>query len=112
MKKEKTLQEVQEKISELQEERKKYDVKLKQLQNQGKKLEKLTNERERKRRNHRLIQRGLIVERVVENPLMFADEEIEKLLNIATYTAEYQKAYDEMIRQKDMKNETEEEMIE
>ena len=112
MKKEKTLQEVQEKISELQEERKKYDVKLKQLQNQGKKLEKLTNERERKRRNHRLIQRGLIVERVVENPLMFADEEIEKLLNIATYTAEYQKAYDEMIRQKDMKNEIEEEMIE
>ena len=112
MKKEKTLQEVQEQISELQEERKKYDVKLKQLQNQGKKLEKLTNERERKRRNHRLIQRGLIVERVVENPLMFADEEIEKLLNIATYTAEYQKAYDEMIRQKDMKNEIEEEMIE
>ena len=38
MKKEKTLQEVQEKISELQEERKKYDVKLKQLQNQGKKV--------------------------------------------------------------------------
>ena len=112
MKKEKTLQEVQEQISELQEEKEKCDVKLKQLQNQGKKLEKLANEKERKRRNHRLIQRGLIVERVVENPFMFADEEIEKLLNIATDTAEYQKAYDEMIRQKDMKNETEEEMIE
>ena len=41
MKKEKTLQEVQEQISELQEEREKCDVKLKQLQNQGKKLEKL-----------------------------------------------------------------------
>ena len=112
MKKEKTLQEVQEQIFELQEEKEKCDVKLKQLQNQGKKLEKLANEKERKRRNHRLIQRGLIVERVVENPFMFADEEIEKLLNIATDTAEYQKAYDEMIRQKDMKNETEEEMIE
>ena len=37
MKKEKTLQEVQEQISELQEEKEKYDVKLKQLQNQGKK---------------------------------------------------------------------------
>ena len=37
MKKEKTLQEVQEQISELQEEREKCDVKLKQLQNQGKK---------------------------------------------------------------------------
>lgn len=43
MKKEKTLQEVQEQISELQEEREKCDVKLKQLQNQGKKLEKLAN---------------------------------------------------------------------
>ena len=65
MKKENTLQEVQEQIFELQQERQKCDVKLKQLQNQGKKLEKLANEKERKRRNHRLIQRGLIVERVV-----------------------------------------------
>lgn len=40
---------------ELQQERQKCDVKLKQLQNQGKKLEKLANEKERKRRNHRLI---------------------------------------------------------
>ena len=77
MKKEKTLQEVQEQISELQKEREKCDVKLKQLQNQGKKLEKLANEKERKRRNHRLIQRGLIVERVVKNPLMFTNEDID-----------------------------------
>lgn len=41
MKKENTLQEVQEQIFELQQERQKCDVKLKQLQNQGKKLEKL-----------------------------------------------------------------------
>ena len=107
IKKEKTLQEVQEQIFELQEEKEKCDVKLKQLQNQGKKLEKLANEKERKRRNHRLIQRGLIVERVIENPLLFTDEEIEKMLKIATDTAEYQKAYDEVISKKDMKNETE-----
>lgn len=106
MKKENTLQEVQEQISELQEEREKCDVKLKQLQNQGKKLEKLANEKERKRRNHRLIQRGLIVERVVKNSLMFTNEEIEKLLNIATNTAEYKKAYAEMINRKDVENET------
>ena len=107
MKKEKTLQEVQEQISELQEEREKCDVKLKQLQNQGKKLEKLANERERKRRNHRLIQRGLIVERVVKNPLMFTNEDIEKLLNISTHTEEYRQAYEEMINGKDMEDETE-----
>ncbi len=112
MNKEKTLTEVQEQILDLKEEREKFDIKLKQLQNQGKKLEKLANEKERKRRNHRLIQRGLIVERVVESPLMFTNEEIENLLNIATYTAKYQKAYNEMIRQKDMKDEPEEEIIE
>lgn len=106
MKKENTLQEVQEQISELQEEREKCDVKLKQLQNQGKKLEKLANEKERKRRNHRLIQRGLIVERVIENSLMFANEEIEELLKVATDTEEYRQAYEEMINGKDMEDKT------
>ena len=106
MKKEKTLQEVQEQISELQEEREKCNVKLKQLENQGKKLEKLANEKERKRRNHRLIQRGLIVERVIENSLMFANEEIEELLKVATDTEEYRQAYEEMINGKDMEDET------
>ena len=106
MKKEKTLQEVQEQISELQQEREKCDVKLKQLQNQGKKLEKLANERERKRRNHRLIQRGLIVERVIENSLMFANGEIEELLKVVTHTEEYRQAYEEMINGKDMEDET------
>ena len=109
MKKENTLQEVQEQIFELQEEREKCDVKLKQLQNQGKKLEKLANEKERKRRNHRLIQRGLIVERVIENPLIFTNEEIEKLLNISTHTEEYRQAYEEMINGKDMEDETDSE---
>ena len=106
MKKENTLQEVQEQISELQEEREKCDVKLKQLQNQGKKIEKLANEKERKRRNHRLIQRGLIVERVIKNPLMFTNEEIEELLKVATHTEEYRQAYEEMINGKDMEDET------
>ena len=106
MKKENTLQEVQEQISELQEEREKCNVKLKQLENQGKKLEKLANEKERKRRNHRLIQRGLIVERVIEHSLMFTNEEIEKLLKVATDTEEYSQAYEEMINGKDMEDET------
>ena len=106
MKKENTLQEVQEQISELQEEKEKCDVKLKQLQNQGKKLEKLANEKERKRRNHRLIQRGLIVERVIKNSLMFTNEEIEELLKVATDTEEYRQVYEEMINGKDMEDET------
>ena len=112
MKKENTLQEVQEQIFELQEEREKCDVKLKQLQNQGKKLEKLANEKERKRRNHRLIQRGLIVERVIKNPLIFTNEEIEKLLNISTHTEEYRQAYEEMINWKDIEDEIDNEYTE
>lgn len=105
MKKENTLQEVQEQILNFRK-KKKCDVKLKQLQNQGKKLEKLANEKERKRRNHRLIQRGLIVERVIKNPLIFTNEEIEKLLNISTHTEEYRQAYEEMINGKDMEDKT------
>lgn len=104
MKKENTLQKVQEQIFELQEERKKCDVKLKQLLCQSKKLKKLANEKERKRRNHRLIQRGLIVERVIEHPLMFTNEEIEKLLKVATDTEEYRQAYEEMINGKDIED--------
>ena len=106
MKKENTLQEVQDQIFELQEERQKCDVKLKKLQNQGKKLEKLANEKERKRRNHRLIQRGLIVERVIENPLMFTNEEMEELLKVATDTEKYRRAYEEIINRKDIEDET------
>ena len=106
MKKENTLQEVQEQIFELQQERQKCDVKLKKLQNQGKKLEKLANEKERKRRNHRLIQRGLIVERVIENPLMFTNEEMEELLKVATDTEKYRRAYEEIINRKDIEDET------
>ena len=45
MKKEKTLQEVQEQILNFRKKKKRCDVKLKQLQNQGKKLEKLANEK-------------------------------------------------------------------
>ncbi|EOI9064344.1 DUF3847 domain-containing protein [Peptoniphilus obesi] len=106
MKKENTLQEVHGQISELQEEREKCDIKLKQLQNQGKKLEKLANEKERRRRNHRLIQRGLIVERVIKKPLIFTNEEIEELLKVATDTEEYRQAYEEMINGKDTEDKT------
>lgn len=112
MKKQKTLQEVKSEIAELEEEKEKYSMKLKQLQNQSKKIEKLANEKERKKRNHSLIQRGLIVERVIKNPLMFTNEEIEKLLNISTHTEEYRQAYEEIQSQKDIEDETDEEIIE
>lgn len=106
MKKEKTLQEVQIEIAELEEEKESYEIQLRQLKNKEKILVKLSNKKERTRRNHRLIQRGLIVERVIENSLMFTNEEIEKLLNISTHTEEYRQAYEEMVNGKDIKDET------
>ncbi|EFD04873.1 hypothetical protein HMPREF0631_1246 [Peptostreptococcus anaerobius 653-L] len=48
----------------------------------------------------------MIVERVIENSLMFANEEIEELLKVATDTEEYRQAYEEMINGKDMEDET------
>ena len=44
------------------------------------------------------------MERVVKNPLMFTNEDIEKL--IATCSEEYHRAYEEMINGKDTEDET------
>ncbi len=106
------LQKVKAEIESKQEQKETYEKKLVQLQNREKQLKKMASIKERKKRNHRLIQRGLIVERVVENPLMFTNEEIEKLLNISTHTEEYRRAYEEMISKKDMEDKTIEEIIE
>ena len=107
MKKEKTLQEVQIEIAELEEEKESYEIQLRQLKNREKMLVKLANKKERTRRNHRLIQRGLIVEKVIKNPLMFTNEDIEKLLNISTHTLNLlAKDNKVMINGKDMEDET------
>ena len=55
MKKENTLQEVQIEIDELEGEKESYEIQLLQLKNREKMLVKLANEKERKRRHHRLI---------------------------------------------------------
>ncbi len=96
------LEKVKTEIAELEEEKERYEIQLRQLKNREKMLIKLSNNKERTRRNHRLIQRGLIVERVIEDSLMFTNEEIEKLLNISTHSEEYRKAYEEMINGKDI----------
>ncbi|CYX42764.1 Protein of uncharacterised function (DUF3847) [Streptococcus suis] len=106
MKKEKTLQEVQIEITELEEEKESYEIQLRQLKNREKMLVKLANKKDRTRRNHRLIQRGLIVERVIENSLMFTNDEVEELLKVATHTEEYRQAYEEMQSRKDIEDET------
>ena len=48
----------------------------------------------------------MIVERLVKNPLMFTNDEVEELLKVATHTEEYRQAYEEMINGKDIEDET------
>ena len=80
MQKEKTLQEVQEEISELMGEQEKYEDKLRQLRNQEKKLKKLASIEERKKRNHRLIERGAILESFIVRANELSNEEIKAIL--------------------------------
>lgn len=80
MKKGKTLQEVQEQITELEEEKEKYEKKLSQLKNQEKKIRKRASLEERKKRNHRLIERGAILESFIEGASDKSNGEIKDIL--------------------------------
>ena len=88
MKKEKILQEVQEQISELQEEKEKYEKKLAQLRNREKQLKKMASLKERKKRNHRLIERGAILESFIEGANEKTNEEIKGILQKAFQKAD------------------------
>ncbi len=80
MKKGKTLQEVQEQITELEKEKEKYEKKLSQLKNQEKKIRKRASLEERKKRNHRLIERGAILESFIEGASDKSNGEIKDIL--------------------------------
>lgn len=83
MQKEKTLQEVKEEISGLMGEQEKYEYELRQLRNQEKKLKKMANIEERKKRNHRLVVRGLILESFIKGAEEMSDEVIKEIVKKA-----------------------------
>ena len=74
------LSRVKNEINDLSKKKETYENKLIQLKNQGKKLEKTASIKERKRRTHRLIERGAILESFIEDASELSGPEIKAIL--------------------------------
>ena len=74
------LEKVKAEIESKQEEKEKYEKKLVQLQNREKELKKMASLKERKKRNHRLIERGAILESFIKEARDKTNEEIKEIL--------------------------------
>lgn len=64
------------------------EEKIRQLQNRKKKLLNQKNEEERKARTHRLIERGAILESLLNEAEQYKNEQVKGLLTIALQSAE------------------------
>lgn len=78
----------------------KAEEEIRQLQNRKKKLLNQKKTEERRTRTHRLIERGAILESLLELPEQYENEQIKGLIVIALQTAEV-KAYLQKIRKAD-----------
>jgi hypothetical protein len=74
------LQETKSKIKSLQEEQEVCEKKLLQLKNRERKIRKTISNEERKKRTHRLIERGAILESFIEGASEKSNEEIKDIL--------------------------------
>ncbi len=74
------LEKVKAEIESKEEEKEKYKKKLSQLKNQDKKLKRMASIEERKKRNHRLIERGAILESFIEGASEKSNQEIKAIL--------------------------------
>jgi len=81
MKKPNKLGKVKKGISDLLVKKETYENKLIQLKNQGKKLEKMASIEERKKRTHRLIERGAILESIELFDIYIFDKAMEEYKN-------------------------------
>lgn len=77
------LEKVKAEIESKQEEKEKYERRLVQLQNREKELKKMASLKERKKRDHRLIERGAILESFIEGASEKTNEEIKDILQRA-----------------------------
>lgn len=76
----KELRDTKSKIKSLQEEQEACEKKLAQLKNRERKIRKIISNEERKKRNHRLIERGAILESFIEGANEKSNEEIKGIL--------------------------------
>ena len=77
------LQDTKSKIKNLQEEQEACEKKLMQLKNRERKIRKIISNEERKKRTHRLIERGAILESFIEGASNKSNEEIKDILQKA-----------------------------
>ena len=85
----KKLEQIRQESREIKEKIDDTEERLRQLNNQEKKILKQDREKRRKERTHRLITRGAILESLIENAEELTDEEIKILLEEATKTKEF-----------------------
>lgn len=74
------LEKIKEKIESKREEKEKYEKKLTQLKNQEKQIKKMASIEGRKKRTHRLIERGAMLESFIEGASEKSNEEIKEIL--------------------------------
>lgn len=84
-------------MSNINEQIEKTNEKIKQLENRKKELLSKQREEERKKRTHRLIERGAILESVIENSTNFSNEQLQTLL-IEIFSSESVRAKVEYLR--------------
>ena len=76
----KQLKSINLKIENLSKEKLDVEKELEQLRNQEKKIQQVLNQEERKKRNHRLIVRGAMLESYIEGAEHKTNEEIQEIL--------------------------------
>ncbi len=74
------------------------DEEIKQLQNKKKRLLSQQRNQERKARTHRLIERGAILESLLENPEQYTNEQIKVLLATALKSSEARESIRSLVR--------------
>lgn len=74
------------------------DQEIKQLQNKKKRLLSQQRNQERKARTHRLIERGAILESLLENPEQYSNEQIKVLLATALKSSEAREFIRSLVR--------------
>jgi len=79
-------------MANINEQIQKAEEEIKQLQNRKRKLLNQKRDEERKARTHRLIERGAILESLLEQPERYENKQIKELLEVALQTSEA-KAY-------------------
>ena len=78
----------------------KAEEEIRQLQNRKKKLLNQKKSEERKIRTHRLVERGAILESLLEQPEQYRNEQIKGLLEVAFRSMQAQEYLRKIIRDK------------